>query len=107
MVSHVVSCNIPNGEQDALSFVIARAILMGLAKVTKSDGAVYGRNNVRQTNIAWSFSQYVAATNAALRTHKSGAFQSEKDLFEIGLRKSSALGNISDRGRVSGLGMER
>jgi hypothetical protein len=69
---------------------------MGLTKVAKGDGAVDGRNNVGQTNVAWSFSQYVSATNSTLRTHKSSAFQGEEDLFEIGLRKSSALGNVSD-----------
>ena len=107
MVAHVVSGNIPNSEQDTLSLVVTRAVLMGLAEVAKGDGAIYGRNYVRQTNIAWSFSQYVAAANSALRAHKSGAFQCEQNLFEVWLWQSGAFGNVSDRGRVCGLGMER
>jgi hypothetical protein len=55
MVSHVVSCNIPNSEQDALSLMVARAVLMGLTEVAKGDGAVYGRNNVGQANVTWGF----------------------------------------------------
>jgi hypothetical protein len=55
MVAHVMSRNIPNSEQDALSFVITRAVLMGLSKVTKGDRTVDGRNNVGQANIARSF----------------------------------------------------
>jgi hypothetical protein len=66
MVSHVVSRNIPNSEQDTLPFVVTRAVLVGLSKVTKGDGSVDGRNNVGQANVAWRFSQDVAASNSAL-----------------------------------------
>jgi hypothetical protein len=55
MVAHVVSRNIPNSKQDALSFVIARAILVRLSKIAKSDWSVNGRNNVRQSNVARGF----------------------------------------------------
>jgi hypothetical protein len=62
----MVSRNIPNSEQDALSFMVARTILMGLAKITKGDGAIDGRYNVGETNVAWSFGQHVTAANSAL-----------------------------------------
>jgi hypothetical protein len=66
MVSHVVSRNIPNREQYTLALVITRTVLMGLAEITKGDGAVNGRNNVGQATVAWRFSQDVAASNSAL-----------------------------------------
>jgi hypothetical protein len=46
VIAHVVSRNIPDSEQDTLSFVIARAVLMGLTEIPKGDGAVNSRNNV-------------------------------------------------------------
>ncbi len=40
MFSHVLSSYIPDGEQDALTFVVAGAILVWLTKVAQRDGAI-------------------------------------------------------------------
>ena len=40
MLAHVVTSHIPDGEQHALSFVVAGAILMGLPEVAEGDGAI-------------------------------------------------------------------
>jgi hypothetical protein len=52
-----------------LSFVVTRAVLVGLAEVAESDGAVYCRNDVGESNIGWGLGKNVAAADASLGTH--------------------------------------
>jgi hypothetical protein len=78
-----------------LSFVIASAILVGLAKVTQCDGAINCRDDVGETNVGGWFSQHVSAPYASFRTHKSGSLEGKEDLLKIGLREACALGNVT------------
>ena len=45
MLSHIFAGEVPDGEQYALSVVVARSIGMWLAEVSNRDRTIYGRNN--------------------------------------------------------------
>ncbi len=51
----------PDGQQDALPFVVARPVGMGLAEVSGRDGAVDGRDDLGQADVLGEPGQDVAA----------------------------------------------
>jgi hypothetical protein len=55
--------DIPNCEQDAVTFMIASAILVGLAKVSKRDRAISCSDNFGEQDLLSGTSQNISATN--------------------------------------------
>jgi hypothetical protein len=69
---------------------------MRLAKVAQGDGAINGRNNLREANIGWCLCEHVSAAYASFGTHKAGAFEGQKNLFEVGLGESRTVCNVTN-----------
>jgi hypothetical protein len=65
-MAHMFASNIPNCEQDAVTLVIASAILVWLAKVSKRDRAIGCRDNFGEQNLFSRTSQNVSTTNTTL-----------------------------------------
>jgi hypothetical protein len=51
MFAHVITSKIPDRKQNTLALVVAGAISVGLTKITKSDGAIYGGNHLGESNL--------------------------------------------------------
>jgi hypothetical protein len=51
MFAHVITSEIPDRKQNTLALVVTGAIGVGLTKITKSDGAIYGGNHLRESNL--------------------------------------------------------
>ncbi len=84
-----------------MAFVVAGAVRVGLAEVTDGDRAVDRAHDVGQANLFGWAGQYVASADASLRTDQTGTLQRQKNLLKIRLRKTGALGNVTDRGRAT------
>ena len=106
MLAHVFARDVPDGEQDAVSFVIACAVLVRLTKITKRDWAVGCRDDLRKQDVLCWSSEHVTATDAALRFHESGALEDEENLFEVRLRQSRSRSDVTYRGWSTFVGME-
>lgn len=65
MFAHVLPSNIPNSKKNTLPLVVARAVLVRLSEIANRDGAVDGRNNLRQTDVAGGLGKDVPATDTA------------------------------------------
>jgi hypothetical protein len=52
-----------------LSFVVTRTVLVGLAEIAESDGAIDCRNDVGESNLGWGLGKYVTAADATLGAH--------------------------------------
>ena len=89
---------VPDAEQDALAFVVAGAVLVGLAEIAEGDGAVNGRHDLGEPDLGWIAGEDVPASDTPLRFHETGAFQGEQDLFEVRLRQCGALGDVAHGG---------
>lgn len=107
MFAHVARRHVPDGEQHALALVVARAALVGLAEVAKSDGPVHGRDDLGQPDLVRISGEHITAAHASLGANESGTLQCQKDLLQIGLGKSGAFGNVAHRGRPRGFGVQR
>jgi len=83
---HVFTRLLPDRQKNALALVVARPVLMRLAEITQSDRTVDCGDDFGQANVGRGSRQGVPAAHAALRAHESGSFESQEDLFEIGLR---------------------
>lgn len=94
---HVLGGNVPYGEQDALPFVVARAVLMRLTEVPQSDWSVHRGDDLGQVNLGCRSCENVASSDTALGSHQTGALQCEKNLFEVGLGQSGSFGNVTNR----------
>ena len=102
----------PHDEQHALALVVAGAVLVGLAEVAGDDGAVDGAHDLAQRDLLRRAGQHVAAADAALRAHQTGALERQEDLLEVGLGEAGAVGDVAHRGRarrvvVQGEGQQR
>ena len=99
MLAHVFADVGPHRQQHALAFVVAGAVLVGLAEVADHDRAVDRADDLRQRDVRRRSGQDVAPANAALGPHQTCALEGEKDLFQVWLGKPGALGNVTDRRR--------
>src|SRR5436190_19012753 len=80
--AHLVAHSGPHGQQYALTLVVARPVLMGLAEVADGDRAVDRANDVAEGDGVGFTSEDVAAADAPLRSDDSGALQCQQDLLE-------------------------
>jgi hypothetical protein len=80
---------------------------MGLAEVAQGDGAINGRNDLGETNICWSLCEHVSAANASLGANETGAFEGEKNLFEVWLGETSSVCDVANRGGRTCFGVQR
>lgn len=99
VLAHVCARLIPDRQEDALALVVAGSVLMGLAEIAERDRTVDGRDDLGETDLGGRSAQQVPATDTPLRPDESGAFEGEKDLFEVRLGEPGALGDVSNRRR--------
>ena len=92
----------PDGQEDALTLVIAGSVLVRLAEVAGGDRPVDGGDDLGERDLFGRPRQHVAAADAALGADQPGALEGEQDLLEIGLRQAGALGDVPHRGRRLG-----
>ena len=92
----------PHGQEDALPFVVAGAVGMGLAEVAGGDGPVHGGDDLGQADLLGQAGQDVATADAPFRAHQAGPLEGEEDLLEIGLGESGPLRDVPHRGGVLG-----
>ena len=64
--SHVLAHFGPDVEEDALSFVVAGAVLVGLAEVAGGDRPVHGGDDLAEGHLLGGPGEHVAAAHAAL-----------------------------------------
>ena len=84
-MAHVLAHICPNGEQNALALVVASAILVGFAEVTRDNRSVDRRDDLGQRDALSRSRQYVAAADTTLGAYETDALQTEEDLFEVRL----------------------
>jgi len=65
----------PHREEDALTLVVAGPLGVWLTEVTGHDRTVDRRDDLGQRDLLWRPGEDVAAADAALGAHKSGALQ--------------------------------
>ncbi len=107
MPAHVVAYVGPHTEQDALTFVVARAVLMGSAEVAGYDRPVDGADDLAERDVVGRAGQDVAPAHAPLRSDQPGTLERQQDLLEVGLGQARALSDVAHRGRGAPvLGME-
>ena len=106
MFAHVLTRNVPDGEQDALSLVVTRPVLVGLSEITQGDRSVDGRDDLGHPDVCGVLGQHIAAADAALRLDQPGSLEGQQDLLQIGLGESRAFGDVPDRGRCARVGVE-
>ncbi len=68
---------------------------MGLAEVAERDWSVDRRDDLGQSDVRGVTGEDVAAADTALRLDEAGAFEGEQDLFEVGLGKCGAVGDVA------------
>ncbi len=110
--AHVLAQVGPDGEQHALSLVVAGPVLVGEPEVTGHDGPVDRGDDLGQGDLLGWPGQHVAAADPPLGTDQAGALQGQQDLLEVGLGQAGALGDVPDRGgalpvRVEGQRQQR
>ena len=81
----------PDGQQDALAFVVAGPVGMGLAEVSGGDGAVDRRDDLGQADVLGAAGQDVAASDPPLGTHEARSLESEENLLEVRLGERGTL----------------
>jgi len=87
----------PDGQQDALTLMVAGAVGVGLSEVAGGDRPVDGRDNLGQADLLGQAGQDVATSDPSFGAHQSGPFERQEYLFEIRLGESRPLGNIPHR----------
>jgi hypothetical protein len=91
VVAHVFADVGPHRQQHALAFVVAGTVLVRRAEVAGHDRAVYGADDLTEGDVARRVRQHVAAAHTTLGANQSRSFESEQNLFKIGLGKTRAL----------------
>ena len=100
VAAHMNSYLGPNGEEDALALVVARAVLVGFAEVTSLNGPVDSAHDLAERDLLRWSGENVPAANPPLGPDDTGAFQRQQDLLQVGLRKAGPFRDVSNRGRV-------
>lgn len=99
VMAHVVAGLLPDRQKDALSFMVARPVGMGLAEVAEGDRAVHRRHDVGETDVGRLSGERVATSDPSLRPHETGPFQGQENLLEIRLGESGSFGDVAHRRR--------
>jgi hypothetical protein len=89
-----------------LTLVLARAVLVRPAEVAGHDGAVHGAYDLAQGDLLGRTRQDVSSAHSPLGAYKPGTFQREKDLLQVRLRETGAVGDVADRGRAPDVGVQ-
>jgi hypothetical protein len=105
--AHVLAYVFPDAEQDALTFVLARPVLMRTTEVSGSDGSVNSGDDLAESDLVGGSGEHVTASYTPLGTDEACTFEGEEDLLEIRLRKARSISNVSDRGRSCLLCVQR
>lgn len=92
---HHVARVFPYGKQDALSFVVAGAILVRSTEISESNGSVDSTHNFCERDVNRISGKNVSAADAALGSHEPSAFEGQEDLFEVRLGKRSTASNVA------------
>jgi hypothetical protein len=69
VVSHVFTGHIPDCQQNAMTFMVARAILVGLSEIAQCDWPIRCRNNFGEQDLLGRAGKHIAAANSSLRFH--------------------------------------
>lgn len=101
MLAHLLADFSPDGQQDALTLVIAGPVGVRLAEIAGLDGPVHGAHDLTEVDVLRRPGQHVATADAPLRADQTGPFEGQQDLFEVGLGQPGALGDIAHRGRAA------
>jgi hypothetical protein len=107
MGAHVVADLAPYGEQNTLTFVVARAVLVGIAEVASLDWAVDGSNDLGQADLVGRPGKQISTAYATLGLDQPCTFQREQDLLQIWLGETGAFCDVSDRLWSERVDMER
>lgn len=86
MLAYVAAHFGPDGEEHALAFVVASAVLVGLAEVAGLDRPVDGADDLAESDVGRRAGQDVAAADPPLRADQAGSFECQQDLLQVGLR---------------------
>jgi hypothetical protein len=78
--------------------VVTGAISVGLTKIPKSDRAIHGGDNFRESNVCSGSCENITATYTTLAFHQACAFKGQKNLLKVWLRETCALGDIAHTG---------
>lgn len=99
MMAHVIADLRPDCEEDALTLVVAGAVLVGLAEVACHYRAVDRAHDLSKGDLLGGSRQHVTASDAPLGPDEAGTFQGEEDLLEIWLGKARPFRDVSNRRR--------
>ena len=106
MLSHVLACEVPDGQQHALSFVVAGTILVRLAEIAERDRSINCGDDLGEANLICGSRKYVSTTHAALALDQPRTFKCKENLLQIGLRQTCAVSNVADAGWPGGILMQ-
>lgn len=108
VAAHVLGGCSPDGEEHALTFVVAGTIGVGCTEVSEGDRPVDGGDDVAEGDLGRVPCQDVPASDPALGPHEAGPLQGQEDLLEVGLGQTGATGDVPDRdGRVGAVQRQR
>lgn len=107
VLAHVLARDVPDGEQHAVTLVVACAVLVRLTEVPERDWSVNSRNDLGEPDVARVAGQHVTAADTALRPHQTRALQREEDLLKIRLRQRGTHSDVPDRRGARLIGVER
>ena len=105
--AHVARRDVPDGEKNALSLVVACTLLMRLAEIAECDRSVDGRDDLGESDLTRIACEHVPAAHAALGPHETGTLQGEQDLLQVRLGQTGALGDVTNRRRSGRVAVER
>ena len=107
MLTHVCTSLVPDLEQDALTLVVTRTVLVWSSEVADGDWTIDGRDDVGQHDVLGFAGENVTAADASLRADEPGAFECKQDLLKVRLGECGALGDVTHRRRTDLIAMQR
>lgn len=104
--AHMASDLGPDGQQDALSFMVTCPVLMRVAEVSCLDGSINCRDDLGERDVLGGASKEIPTSDAPLGTNEARSFEREEYLLEVGLRQASSFCNVSYRLRAEFIDVE-
>jgi hypothetical protein len=71
----------PYGQEDALAFVVARSVAVGLTEVAGHDRTVDGRHDLGEGDVLGVAGEHVATPHATLGAYETHSLQDQQDLL--------------------------
>ncbi len=99
VVTHVVTHLGPYAQKHTLAFVVAGPVAVGFAEVARHNWTVDGSHNFGQRDRGSVAGEDVAAAHPSLRANEPHALEAQENLLEVGLRETSALGEVTNGNR--------